>query len=172
MCTQNQTKMKWLTQLQKFLNNLATYPKHHGKWTWQMSPTDSERSRCWQVWCPLGIGDRNLACWTSALTGIYWNKEHNMGKLKTVTAIFCETRDKNHPNTHNREHNMGKLKTMTAIFCETRDKNHPNTHNREHNMGKLKTVWLQFSVRLEIKIIQTHTTWGNWKLCDRNILWD
>ena len=33
MCTQNQTKMKWLTQLQKFLNNLATYPKHHGKWT-------------------------------------------------------------------------------------------------------------------------------------------
>lgn len=33
MRTQNQTKMKWLTQLQKFLNNLATYPKHHGKWT-------------------------------------------------------------------------------------------------------------------------------------------
>ena len=57
------------------------------------------------------------------------------GTENCVTSIFCETRDKNHPNTHNRKHGMGETENcVTVIFCETRDKNHPNTHNREHGI--------------------------------------
>ena len=57
-----------------------------------------------------------------------------------VTAIFCEARDKNHPNTHYREHGIGETSNhVTAVFCETKDE-----IIQRHTTGS--TAWRKFNI--------------------------